>query len=51
VRAAIDEPRGTVGRALHDSALTSALGQAQREMTLLVADIKQHPRRYLSISF
>jgi phospholipid/cholesterol/gamma-HCH transport system substrate-binding protein len=51
VRAAIDEPRGTVGRALHNSALTSALGQAQREMTLLVADIKQHPRRYLSISF
>jgi phospholipid/cholesterol/gamma-HCH transport system substrate-binding protein len=51
VRAAVDEPRGTVGRALQDSALTSALGQAQREMTLLFADIKKHPRRYISVSF
>ena len=51
VRAALDESRGTAGRVLHDSALTDALGQAEREMTLLFADIKKHPRRYLSISF
>jgi ABC-type transport system involved in resistance to organic solvents, periplasmic component len=51
VRAALDEPRGTAGRVLHDSALTNALGQAEREMTLLFADIKKHPRRYLSVSF
>jgi hypothetical protein len=36
---------------LHDSAVTSALGQAQQEMTLLLADIKKNPRRYLSVSF
>jgi phospholipid/cholesterol/gamma-HCH transport system substrate-binding protein len=48
VRASLDESRGTAGRALHDSALTDALGQAEREMTLLFADIKKHPRRYLS---
>jgi phospholipid/cholesterol/gamma-HCH transport system substrate-binding protein len=51
IRATLDEPRGTVGRALHDSSLTDALGQAEREMTLLFADIKKHPRRYLSVSF
>jgi phospholipid/cholesterol/gamma-HCH transport system substrate-binding protein len=51
VRAALDEPRGTAGRVLHDSALTNTLGQAEREMTLLFADIKKHPRRYLSFSF
>ena len=51
VQANLDEPRGTVGRALKDSALTTALAQAQREMTLLFADIKQNPRRYLSVSF
>jgi phospholipid/cholesterol/gamma-HCH transport system substrate-binding protein len=51
VRASMDESRGTVGRALHDSALTTALGRAQAEMTLLFADIKKHPGRYLSISF
>ena len=51
VRATLDEPNGTVGRARRDSALTNALAQAEREMTLLFADIKKHPRRYLSFSF
>jgi phospholipid/cholesterol/gamma-HCH transport system substrate-binding protein len=51
VRATLDGPRGTAGRVLHDSSLTDALGQAEREMTLLFADIKKHPRRYLSFSF
>ena len=47
----MDESRGTVGRVLHDSALATSLAQAQHEMSLLFADIKQHPARYLSISF
>lgn len=51
VRASLDNPNGTVGRARKDSALATALTQAQREMTLLFADIKKHPRRYLSIAF
>ena len=44
----LDESRGTAGRVLHDSAATSALAGAQREMTLLLADLKAHPLRYLS---
>ena len=51
VRASMDESRGTVGRVLHDSALATSLAQAQHEMSLLFADIKQHPARYLTISF
>ena len=46
VRASLDESRGTAGRVLHDSAAFSALGDAQREMTLLFADMKKHPLRY-----
>ena len=51
LRATLDDPRGTVGRLRTDSALTNSLGQAQREMTLLFTDIKENPRRYLSVSF
>jgi len=51
VRASLDEQRGTAGRVLGDSGLTTALGQAQREMALLLADLKKNPRRYLSVSF
>jgi hypothetical protein len=51
VQASVHGSSGTVGRARSDSGLTTALGQAQREMTLLFADIKKHPRRYLSVSF
>ena len=47
VRAELDQSRGTAGRVLHDSAITNALGEAQRQMTLLFADIKKHPLRYL----
>jgi hypothetical protein len=48
VRAAIDEPRGTAGRFLADSALGEGVASAQREMSLLSADIKAHPMRYIS---
>jgi hypothetical protein len=48
VRRQLDEPQGTAGRVLHDSALASSLGEAQRQMTLLLADLKAHPFRYFS---
>jgi hypothetical protein len=38
--------RGTAGRVLHDSALTNAVTEAERQMSLLFADIKKHPLRY-----
>ena len=47
VQAELDQSRGTAGRVLHDSAITNAVGEAQRQMTLLFADIKKHPLRYL----
>jgi hypothetical protein len=31
---------------MRDSAAFSALGDAQREMSLLMADMKKHPLRY-----
>jgi len=46
VQSALTESRGTAGRVLHDSAAFSALGDARREMSLLIADMKQHPMRY-----
>jgi phospholipid/cholesterol/gamma-HCH transport system substrate-binding protein len=46
VRASMADSRGTAGRVLHDSAAFSALGEAHREMTLLLADLKKHPLRY-----
>jgi phospholipid/cholesterol/gamma-HCH transport system substrate-binding protein len=48
VQQSLDEPRGTAGRILHDSGMTNALADAQREMTLLFADLKKHPSRYIS---
>ena len=47
VQAELDQSRGTAGRVLHDSALTNAIGEAQHQMTLLFADMKKHPFRYL----
>jgi phospholipid/cholesterol/gamma-HCH transport system substrate-binding protein len=46
VRAALADSRGTAVRVVHDSAAFSALGDVQREMSLLVADMKKHPLRY-----
>jgi phospholipid/cholesterol/gamma-HCH transport system substrate-binding protein len=46
VRASLAESRGTAGRVLHDSAAFTALGEAHREMSLLLADLKKHPLRY-----
>ena len=48
VRAQLASPEGTVGRAMQDSALTNELAEAQHQMTLLFADMKKHPFRYIS---
>jgi hypothetical protein len=47
IRAQLDDSRGTAGRVLHDSALGNGVIEAQREMSLLFADIKKHPFRYI----
>lgn len=47
VRRQLDESRGTAGRMMNDSAIFTAVGEAQRQMSLLFADIKKHPLRYL----
>ena len=47
VRSQLDQSRGTAGRAMHDSAITNSLTDAQRQMSLLFADIKKHPLRYI----
>lgn len=47
VRSELDQSRGTAGRAMHDSAITNSLTEAQRQMSLLFADIKKHPLRYI----
>ncbi len=47
IRAQLDDSRGTAGRALHDSAIGNAIAEAERQMSLLFADIKKHPFQYL----
>lgn len=44
--ALLNEPRGTAGRALHDSALTTELTGVQRELGALMDDLRAHPLRY-----
>lgn len=48
VRAQLDSPDGTVGRFARDSAISLQLAEAQNQMSLLLADLKKHPLRYLS---
>ena len=48
IRAQLDQSRGTAGRALHDSAIGNAVIEAEHQMTLLFADVKQHPFRYIA---
>lgn len=47
IRAQLDDSRGTAGRVLHDSAIGNAVIEAERQMTLLFADVKKHPFRYI----
>ncbi|NUQ22171.1 MAG: MCE family protein [Gemmatimonadaceae bacterium] len=46
-RAMLDEPRGTAGRALRDSILTRQLTSAEKELGVLVSDLRAHPLRYV----
>lgn len=48
LRVQLQSPDGTVGRFARDSAITLQLAEAQNQMTLLFADMKKHPLRYLS---
>jgi phospholipid/cholesterol/gamma-HCH transport system substrate-binding protein len=47
LRAHMASTSGTLGRARADSALFDQIASAQREMTLIVADIKRRPFRYV----
>jgi phospholipid/cholesterol/gamma-HCH transport system substrate-binding protein len=47
IRSQLDDSRGTAGRVLHDSALGNGVIEAERQMSLLFADIKKHPLRYV----
>ena len=47
VRARMQSPNGTFGRATADSAIVVALGSVQHEMSLLFADIRRRPLRYV----
>ncbi len=50
VQRELNEPRGTAGRVLRDSAISVSLAKTRQEMTLLFADLKKHPLRYISLS-
>lgn len=47
LRRRMAESNGTLTRLREDSALVRAVADAQREMTLLVADMKRRPLRYI----
>jgi len=47
-KAMLDQPRGTAGRVLHDSAMTRQLTAAEKELGELIADLRAHPMRYVA---
>jgi hypothetical protein len=47
-KAMLDEPRGTAGRVLHDSAMTRQLTAAEKELADIIADLRAHPMRYVA---
>lgn len=47
VRAMMASDTGTIGRSHADSAVTNALSAAQRSLTSLLTDARQHPLRYV----
>lgn len=47
-KALLDEPRGTAGRVVHDSAMTRQLTAAEKEVAALIADLRAHPMRYVA---
>ena len=46
--AMLNEPRGTAGRVLHDSAMTRQLNATQKELADVIADLRAHPMRYVA---
>lgn len=48
LQARLDSTTGTLERVSNDSLLTRAVADARLEMTLLVADVKKRPRRYIA---
>lgn len=44
----LDSSRGTLDRFARDSAVLRAVADARREMTMLVADVRKHPLRYIA---
>jgi len=47
IRARMASPNGTIGRMRADSTLLDAVANTHREMTLIMADIKRRPLRYI----
>ena len=47
VRGEMASPEGTLGRLRADSAVFAALNSAQHEMTLMMADVRRQPLRYI----
>jgi MlaD protein len=47
VRARLASPDGTLGRLQADSALFTTIADAEHEMTLIMADVRRHPLRYI----
>ncbi len=47
VRALLDLPAGSAGRALHDGAIVAELRELERELELLIEDVKSRPLRYV----
>jgi phospholipid/cholesterol/gamma-HCH transport system substrate-binding protein len=47
VQQALDEPRGTAGRAIHDRALQLELARARSELDALIEDLQRNPLRYV----
>ena len=47
-RAMLDGSQGTAGRVLHDSALTRQLTATEKELAVVIADLRAHPMRYVA---
>ncbi len=50
VLAKINGGEGTVGRLMHDEQLYANLAQASANLSALLADLKEHPKRYVHFS-
>ncbi len=47
----IDKGQGTLGKLLHDPGLYNNLNQSSAEMTKFIYDLRQDPKKYLTIRF